>query len=301
VKPKFNKKLIVILGPTASGKTDFAIKLAKKFEGEIVCADSRQVYKEMDIATAKPSQGQIDEAPHHLFNLISPNKDFSVAIYKKLAIKAIKDIQKRGKLPFLVGGTGLYIWAVVDNLWFPKAAPQKKLRKGLEKKSVKELFLIYRKLDVKGAKFIEKENKRRLIRAIEVCEATGKPFWKQRKKGKPLFNVLEIGIKLEKQKLKERVRKRANQMFKKGLEMEAKRLFEKYGKIPLLQTIGYQEWEDFFRGKTKKEKVKEEIIKHTLQYARRQMTWFKRGKRIHWVKNQKEAEKLIKKFLGNQQ
>jgi len=299
---------VVILGPTASGKTDLAIKLAKKFNGEIVSADSRQVYKEMNIATAKPLQNQkskiknqkylVNGVPHYLVDIIYPDKEFNVVIYKKLAQKAIKDIQKRGKLPFLVGGTGLYIWAVIDNLKFPKVKPQKKLRKELEKKSKKELFQIYKKLDPKGAKFIDKENKRRLIRAIEVCKVTGKSFWEQRKKGKPLFDVLQIGIKLEKEKLKKRIEKRINKMFKLGLEKEAKKLFEKYGEIPPLQTIGYQEFKDFFEGKITKKEVKEKIILHTLQFARRQITWFKRDKRIHWISEDKEAENLIQKFLS---
>jgi len=305
---KIKPKLVVILGPTASGKTDLAIKLAKKFNGEIVSADSRQVYKEMNIATAKPLQNQkskiknqkylVNGVPHYLVDIIYPDKEFNVVIYKKLAQKAIKDIQKRGKLPFLVGGTGLYIWAVIDNLKFPKVKPQKKLRKELEKKSKKELFQIYKKLDPKGAKFIDKENKRRLIRAIEVCKVTGKSFWEQRKKGKPLFDVLQIGIKLEKEKLKKRIEKRINKMFKLGLEKEAKKLFEKYGEIPPLQTIGYQEFKDFFEGKITKKEVKEKIILHTLQFARRQITWFKRDKRIHWISEDKEAENLIQKFLS---
>ncbi|GAH22592.1 unnamed protein product [marine sediment metagenome] len=149
-------KLIVILGPTAVGKTDLAIKLAQKFDGEIVSADSRQVYKEMDIGTAKPEKSQISNLksqkylvkgiPHYLIDVVSPNEEFNVAIYKRLATKIIKDIQKRGKLPFLVGGTGLYIWAVVDNLKFPEVGPWKKLRKELKKKSVKELFDYARKL-----------------------------------------------------------------------------------------------------------------------------------------------------------
>jgi tRNA dimethylallyltransferase len=297
------QKLIVILGPTASGKTDLAIKLAKKLKGEIVSADSRQVYKEMDIATAKPLRNQkylVKGIPHYLINVVYPNEEFNVAIYKKLAVEAIKDIQKRGKLPFLVGGTGLYIQSVVDNIDFPKVPPQKKLREKLEKKTEKELFEIYKKLDPKGAKFIDKENKRRLIRAIEVCKVTKKSFWQQRKKGEPIFDVLQIGIKLPKSELKKRIRKRVERMFKLGLEKETKNLVKKYGfKIPPLQTIGYQEWKELFERKIDKNEVRRKIIFHTLQFARRQMSWFKRDKRIKWVRNYKKAEKLIKNFLEN--
>jgi tRNA dimethylallyltransferase len=318
------KKLIVVLGPTASGKTKMSIKLAKEFNGEIVSADSRQIYKEMDIGTAKPFQSQksklksqkyksksknnkcrpliINNIPHYLIDVIYPDQEFNVAIYKKLAIKIIKDIQKRKKLPFLVGGTGLYISAIVDNLKFPGVKPDKKLRKKLEKKSAKELFQIYQKLDPKGANLIEKENKRRLIRAIEVCKITNKPFSQLRKKGKPLFDILQIGIDLPKDILRKRIKRRVEEMIKLGLEEEAKKLIKKYSwDLPSLQTIGYQEWKDYFEGKVSLKEVKEKIFYHTWQYARRQMTWFKRDKRIHWIKNQKEAEKLIEQFLKTSQ
>jgi tRNA dimethylallyltransferase len=288
-------KLIVILGPTASGKSEMAVELAKKFNGEIISADSRQVYKGMDIGTAKPKNTQ--KVAHYLINKIRPNQEFNVALYKKATIKIIKDIQKRGKIPFLVGGTGLYIRAVVDNIQFPKVPANNKLRKGLEKKTIKNLFRIYEKLDPQGANFIDKENKRRLIRATEVCKITGKPFWEQRKKEEPLFEVLQIGIKLPKKLLRNNIEKRVENMLKEGLEKEVKSLNKKYGWIPPLQTIGYQEWKEFFEGKMNKEEVKKLIVQHTNKFAKRQMTWFKRDKRIQWIKNQKEAEKLARNFL----
>ena len=287
-------KLIVILGPTASGKSEMALSLAKKFKGEIISADSRQIYKEMDIGTAKLKNNQ--KVVHYLIDIKKPNQEFNVALFKKSAIKIIKDIQKRGKMPFLVGGTGLYIKAIVDNLNFPTAVPQLKLREKLEKKSLKELFKAYKKLDPKGAKFIDKDNKRRLIRAIEVCKITGKPFWEQRKKEEPIFRVLQIGIKLPKKLLRNNIEKRVEKMFKDGLEKEARNLAKKYGLIPPLQTIGYQEWKEFFEGKINKEEVKKLIVQHTNKFAKRQMTWFKRDRRINWEKNLKEAENIIRRF-----
>jgi tRNA dimethylallyltransferase len=303
-------KLIVILGQTASGKSDLAIKLAKKFKGEIVSADSRQVFKEMDIGTAKPIKIQkskvkgqksiiIDGIFHHLIDVVYPNEEFNVAIYKKLALKAIKDIQKRKKIPFLVGGTGLYLQAIVDNLEFPKVKPLRALRKKLEKKTAKELFEIYQKLDPEGVKFIDKKNKRRLIRAIEVCKKTKIPFWQQRKKGKPLFEVLQIGKKIEKEKLKKNIKMRVNKMIKMGLEKEVKNLVKKYGWTLPLQTIGYQEWKDYFEGKIDKKEVERLICQHTLQFAKRQMSWFKRDKRIKWIKSYREAERLIRDFIDD--
>lgn len=290
-------KLIVILGPTASGKSALSIKLAKKFNGEIVSADSRQVYQRMNIGTGKTTKKEMSGIPHYLIDIVYPDQEFNVAIYKKLAIRAIKNIQKRKKLPFLVGGTGLYIQSVIDNVDFPRVSPQKKLRKELERKTLKELFEIYKKLDPKGAKFIEKENKRRLVRAIEVCEVTGKPFSEQRKKGESIFEVLQIGIKLKKAKLKEKISKRVEKMLKMELEKEVKKLVKKYGWTSSLQTIGYQEWLSYLEGKINKKEVGEKIKTHTLQFTKRQLTWFKRDKRINWLKNQRGAEKLIREFL----
>jgi tRNA dimethylallyltransferase len=285
-------KLLVILGPTASGKSELAIKIAKLFNGEIVSADSRQIYKEMNIGTAKPIKDNL----HHLLDLISPDKYFSAAQYKELAYKTIKDIQNRGKLPILCGGTGLYISSVIENWQFPKAPPQKRLRKELEKKSTEQLFKIYQKIDPDGAKFIDKKNKRRLIRAIEVCKANNKPFSQQRKSNKPLFDTLIIGIKLPKEKLKKRIALRIKKMMKMGLETEVKILVKKYGWIPSLQTIGYQEWKQYFDNKNKKE-VQDLIELHTIQYSKRQMTWFKKIKNINWINNQEEAIRLTKLFL----
>ncbi|MFH0739548.1 MAG: tRNA (adenosine(37)-N6)-dimethylallyltransferase MiaA [bacterium] len=302
-------KLIVILGPTASGKSDLAIKLAKRFNGEIVCADSRQVYKGMEIGTASPSRRTpgLPLLPHHLFNFREPNKPLNVAVYKKMAEKAIKDIQKRGKIPFLVGGTGLYIKAIVDNLQFPKLKPNQKLRKELEQKTAPQLFAIYKKLDPKGAKQIDKNNKRRLVRAIEVCKITGQPFWAQRQKSTPLFNVLQIGLNPPKPELEKRIAKRTAKMLKLGLKKEVKSLVKKYGWTPVLKnTIGYQE----FGGLTSSQNLSPEplggqtselsalISLHTTQFAKRQITWFKKDPRINWVKEIKQAQELIKNFLS---
>jgi len=287
-------KLLIILGPTASGKSDLAIKIAELFNGEIVSADSRQIYKEMNIGTAKPSKGNIR---YHLLDIIEPDKRFSAAQYKELACNAIKDIQNRNKLPVLCGGTGLYISSIIEDWQFPKVPSQEKLRKELEKKSVEQLFKIYQKLDTEGAKSIDKKNKRRLIRAIEVCKANNKPFWQQRKSGKSLFNTLLIGIKLPKEQLRGRIAKRTKKMIKMGLETEVKTLKDKYGWIPSLQTIGYQEWKEYFSDKLNKKEVQNLIELHTIQYSKRQMTWFKKMKNIQWIKNPEQAIKLTELFL----
>lgn len=302
-------KLIVILGPTASGKSEFAVRLASRFNlrrvkktlgingAEIISADSKQVYRGMDIGTSKATKKEMMGIPHYLIDIAAPNKKFNVALYKRLAIKTIKSVHKKGKLPILAGGTGLYIRAVVDNIAFPETPPNKKLRVRLEKKSAAGLFKIYEKLDPKGATSIDKKNKRRLIRAIEVCKSTGKPFWDQRKKSPPIFDVLQIGIKLPSEKVREKIEKRVKKMFGAGLEKEVKGLAGKYGWPPLLQTIGYGEWRDYFGKKIPKSMVKDLIIMHTNQFVKRQMTWFKRDKRIRWVKNYREAERATNRFL----
>ncbi|MEA2113238.1 MAG: tRNA (adenosine(37)-N6)-dimethylallyltransferase MiaA [Patescibacteria group bacterium] len=305
IKSYPHNKLIVILGPTASGKTNLAIKLAKEFSGEIVSADSRQVYREMNIGTDKiiPDNKSslvitAEGIPHYLIDIIEPDKKFTLAQYKQLAVKKIKDIQKKGKIPFLVGGTGLYIQAIVDNLQIPKTKPGKKMRNKLEKMANKKLFERFKKLDPVGAALIDANNKRRLVRALEVCLITGKPFSQQRKKGKPLFDVLQIGIKPDKEKLEGKINQRADKMLKAGLIEEVEKLVKKYGsKLYSMDSIGYQEIILYLQEKISLEQAKNLIKIHTRQYAKRQMTWFKRDKRIRWIKNYPEAKKLAIKFL----
>ena len=287
--------LIVILGQTASGKSSLAEKLARKFGGEIVCADSRKIYKGMVIGTASPfSPGVERKVPYHLFHFLSPKEEFNVALYKKIAIEEIKKIVKRGNLPFLVGGTGLYIAALTKNLSFPEIPPQKSLREKLEKKDTKELFSFYQKLDPQGAQFIERNNKRRLIRAIEVAKVTGKSFWQQRKKGKPLFSYLKIGLRVGEKELEERIKIRVKKMMSLGLEKEAREIYLSYKNTRAWQSIGYFEWEDYFQGRIGREEVINLIVRHTIQYAKRQKTWFKKEKNVHWIESEREGVELIK-------
>jgi tRNA dimethylallyltransferase len=235
----------------------------------------------MDIGTSKITKKERQGIPHYLLDVASPKRRFTVVQYRKLALKAINKILRKGKLPIFCGGTGFYIQAVVDGIIIPEVSPDWKLRKKLEKKSVRELYQMLKKLDPGRAKTIEKKNPRRLIRAIEIVLKTKRPV--PILKVKPLpYPVLMIGVKLSKEKLQKRIRKRVERMIKMGLEKEAR-------KFPL-QAIGYQEWSSL--------KAKDLIIQHTIQYAKRQMTWFKKDKRINWIKKQAEAEKLVREFLG---
>lgn len=309
MKTKEKQKLIVILGPTASGKTDLGIHLARKYDGEIVSADSRLVYREMNIGTAKPlkddpesKQYIVQGIPHYLIDTNSLKRISNVAIFKKKAVKQIKEIGKNNKQAFLVGGTGLYIDSIVSNLDFPGIVADERLRERLEKKNTAELFSEYQKIDPLGAKNIDKNNKRRLIRALEVCKLSGKSFWENRRLNEPIFDTLKIGIDMEKPVLLEKITKRVKKMIRLGLKDEALSLINKYGNISPLETIGYQEWKDYLKKEelTKQDlkNIKERMIINTNKFAKRQMTWFKRDPAIHWIRNKKAAQKLINEFLA---
>ncbi len=316
-------KIVVILGPTATGKTKLAVKLAHKFNSEIISADSRQIYREMDIGTGKDLQeykipyfssspslirrgsGSEVKIPYYMIDIINPNQKFNVAQYKKLALKAIKDILKRGKLPIIVGGTGLYISAIVDNYDIPKIKPDLKVRQKLAKMSLDEKIKLLKKLDPDSLEFMALKNPRRLDRALEVCLA-GYKFSELRQKKAPLFDALQIGIKMERSLINERINKRVDKMIKKGLVEETKKIIKKFpplrrtsGKnIAPLETIGYKEIVDYLDKKTTLLEAIELIKIHTHQFAKRQMTWFTRDKNIKWIENYKEAEKIFKNELN---
>lgn len=317
-------KMVVIVGPTASGKSALAIELAKKFNGEIVSADSRQVYREMDVGTAKPEVQKTsgisnlkfpiskktiisvisDGIPHYLIDIKNPNENYTAAKYKRDAVKAINKILKNNKFPILVGGTGLYIKAVIDNLNIPEIAPDPKLRQKLEKEikkhGLKYLFEKLIKSDPEAAYIVDPNNPRRIIRALEIAIKTEKKFSTQRKAGKQLFDFIGIGIEWPKDILNERINKRVDLMVKKGLIDEIKKLIRKYGqKHQSFEAIGYREIIDYLNKKNTLNEAMNLIKKNTKNYAKRQMTWFKKDKRIYWIENRKEAERLIEKFLYN--
>lgn len=304
-------KIIVILGPTASGKTDMALGLAKKFNGEIVSADSRQIYKKMNIGTAKPVgewQGKnggrtyiTDGVPHHLVDFIDPGKDFSLSDYKQEANKIIGQIISRGKLPIVAGGTGLYIWALVDNLSMPQVAPNKKLRHELEVKDLKELVELLTKLDPDSAEKIDLKNPRRVLRALEVAILTGESFLKQKSQADPLYNALQIGLLWPREDLYARIEQRIDKMMEQGLIKEVEALNkQKYGwNLPSMSSLGYKQIGAFLRKEIGLEQAVSEFKRDSRRYAKRQMTWFKRDKRIKWIEKNslKLAEKLVKEFI----
>lgn len=295
-------KLIVILGPTASGKSALAARLAKKFNGEIISADSRQIYHGMNVGTAKPTKKELAEIPHYLIDIKNPNQNYTLAQYKNDAIKAINRVIKRDKTPFLVGGTGLYIDAVINNFEIPQAKPSQKLRKQLEKeiktKGLKFLFDKLVALDPESVYIIDPNNPRRIIRALEITLLTNKPFSQQRKKGESLYDVLKIGIQVLPEKLRQKINKRVDLMIENGLADEVKNLLVKYSAKPIaFDAIGYREIIDCFKEKINFDQAVDLIKINTWRFAKRQMTWFRKSKNIHWVESKKQAEKLIKNFL----
>lgn len=299
-------KIIVILGPTASGKTKLGIKLAKKFSGEIINADSRVIYKGFNIGTDKP-QGQwlkvngkkvfvVQGIPHHLIDFLTPKKVFSVAEYQRLAFKKLKEIQKKGKIPFLVGGSPLYINSVVYNYQIPKVEPDFQLRKKLEKEPLEKLVKKLKKLNSEVENMVDIKNKRRIIRALEIL-LRGKKLEKI-SFSKPSLDTLILGIKINREELYEKINKRVDLMIKKGLVEEVRKLFKKYGKdAPAFSGIGYNEIIRYLNGEVSLFQAIELIKRNSRRFAKRQLTWFRADKNIKWISSFKEACESVDKFL----
>ncbi|MFH1789953.1 MAG: tRNA (adenosine(37)-N6)-dimethylallyltransferase MiaA [bacterium] len=301
-------KIIVILGPTASGKTKLAIELAKKFNGEIISADSRQIYKQMKIGTDRPdgkTQSNayvVDKIKHHLMNCIQPNKGFSLADFKKKAESSIKKIIAKGNNVFVAGGTGLYISALVDNFVIPKIKPDNALRSDFERKTTIELAKMLEKIDADSAKLIDMKNRRRLIRALEVATLTGGSFVKQRKKAKPIFNVLLIGILMDRDDIYERINTRVDQQIQMGLFEEVISLLNKglTWNMPSMSSLGYRQFKPYFNNEQDLGQCIENLKRDTRHYAKRQISWFKRDKKIKWVNSEDRVQvyKMVEDFLS---
>jgi tRNA dimethylallyltransferase len=295
------KALIVIGGPTASGKTNIAVKLAKKFNGEIINADSRTVYREMDLATSKPTLTEKQNIPHHLFDILNPDQPFSVAEYKKLANEKIEEIQGRNHLPILVGGTGLYLDATIYSYNLTTSKPNLELRRELNQLSIKEILDKLKKVDPKSAEKIDPNNKRRLIRALEVTLTSGRPFSKQQKKKALGKNVLYLALDIPRVDLYRKINKRVDSWVNDGLVEETKKLSEKYpSDLPAMSSLGYKEIIEYISGTMTLDMATEIMKRRTRNYAKRQLTWLKRNKDIKWVKSYSEAASLVQDFLSKE-
>jgi len=291
---KRKNRLIVIVGPTSSGKTALAVKLAKLFNGEIVSADSRQVYKGMDVGTGK-DLAKYGRVPHHLIDVISPKRQFSLAQFQKLAYLAIDDIIKRGKMPILAGGTGLYVQAIIDGYLLAKSKPNEKLRDELNKKTIGQLQDMIKNLniDLNQSDF---NNKRRLIRMIEI-QSTAKNFKPEKN---PKYDCLILGLKLPQEILNHRIDQRLVYRLKKqGLIDEVKQLQQQGVSWQRLEAFGLEyKWIAYFlQNKIDLEAMLSKLSIAIHQFAKRQLTWFKKDNRITWTKNYAEAKNLVNDFL----
>lgn len=300
-------KIVVIVGPNASGKSDLAIKIAKKFNGEIISADSRQVYKGMNIGTGKVSKDSSKNKTkdyyakgikHYLLDVYSPKKTFTVVDYQKLAQKAIENILRKNKLPIICGGTGFYINALIYNYHFPPVKPNKTLRKELEKLSNDELLQKLREINPLYIKKFDIHNKRKLIRAIEIATGLKKPI-NSLNNTTPIYDVLKIGLWRTSEDLKKRIEKRLLERLDEGMIEEIKDLHKKGLSYQKLYNFGleYRYVSLYIQNKITYEQMIENLKNKIWQYARRQKTWFKKDKEIYWISNFSEAEKLIKNFL----
>ncbi len=281
--------IVAIVGPTGTGKSKLAIRLAQAFNGEIVSADSRQVYRYLDIGTAKPGPEELALVPHHLISIVSPDEDFSLAQYQELAYQAIEDIQRRHKLAFLVGGSGLYVWSVLEGWGIPPVPPDLEFRHSLEEKAAKagkdELYQELARIDPVGAQRIDRRNVRRIVRALEVHRGSGVPFSRlQRKEALP-FNALIIGLTADRAELYRRIDLRVDKMIEQGLVAEVAKLINMGYRLnhPAMSGIGYKEICLFLRDELTLAAAIQQIKFETHRFVRHQYAWFKlKDDRIKW-------------------
>lgn len=283
MRVEMNNRVIAVVGATASGKTSYAIELAKKINGEIISADSRLVYKGMDIGTAKPTIDEMQEIPHYMIDVVEPEYNYSVGLYVKEAKKHITDIISRGKVPIVAGGTGLYFRVLLENYDLPDVKPDYELRKELSSYSYEELLEMLTKLDEKAANSVEKNDKKKLIRYIEIIKLAGKPLDLVRGVKEKEFNVEWVGLNFPREILYDRINKRVDFMIEQGLIDETKKLLQKHGRISnITDTIGYREVLSYLDGELSLDEAKDKLKQNTRNYAKRQLTWFRKNEQINW-------------------
>ena len=284
-------KVIVICGPTASGKTALSIQLAQKINGEIISSDSMQIYKNMNIGTAKPDQQEMQGIKHYLLDFVEPNQRYSVADYKKDAENAIEDILQKGKVPIIVGGTGLYVDSLIYGIEYPNIEFDENYRKELERRVEKEglekLYEEARKIDPQAMEKISRNDQKRILRVLEIYNATGKTKTEQEiesRKNEVKYDYRVFAINMDREKLYDRINKRVDIMIQKGLIEEVENLLKKYNEFPTaMQGLGYKEVVEYIQGKVLKEDMIENIKRESRRYAKRQITWFKKNKQTIWI------------------
>ena len=298
-------KIIVIVGPTASGKSALGLELAKRINGEIISCDSMQIYKEMNIGTAKPTEEEQKQVQHYLIDFVSPNARYSVSDFKKDAEKAIEEVLKKGKVPILVGGTGLYINSLLYNINYVDEEYDEEYRKKLEKRAeVEGLDKLYdeaMRIDKEATEKISPNDKKRILRILEIYNKTGLTKTEQDKLStqvEPKYNYLVFGISIERELLYERINKRVDVMLEEGLVEEVEEVYKKYNEFPTaMQAIGYKEVVSYLKNESSKQEMIEKIKMETRRYAKRQMTWFRRNQEIHWLDGLADKQNNIKIIL----
>ncbi|MEA1925663.1 MAG: tRNA (adenosine(37)-N6)-dimethylallyltransferase MiaA [Patescibacteria group bacterium] len=303
-------KVVAILGPTSSGKSDIAIKLAKDFNGEVISADSRQIYKNMNLGTGKV-KGKwkkiknrkifvSEKIPHHIIDFRSPRGEYNISHFQKDCFRAVNAIVNRGKLPIICGGTGFWLSAIVDNRSLPQVKPNFVLRKKLNKKTAEQLFGQLKELDTERSRSIDRRNKVRLIRAIEICKKLGKIPRLEKTAGSK-YQFLQIGIDWPPEKLDKKIKERLDNRWQSGMVKEVKYLKKKHAlSWRKIQSFGliYFWIPEFLRNKIDEKQLKEKVFLAERNYAKRQRTWFKRDKRIIWQNQYPKIKIAVKKFLA---
>ncbi len=302
------KRLVAIVGPTGVGKSRLALHLASLFHGEIVSADSRQVYRYLDIGTAKPSPREQAQIPHHMIDIVNPDEDFSLAQYQELAYQAIEDIQRRRKLPFLVGGSGLYVRAILEGWRIPRVSPDPEFRYNVEKRAtgsgIDEIYQELIRVDPEAARKIDRRNVRRVIRALEVHTKTKRPFYQLRLREAPEFNSFIIGLTANRDEVYRMVDKRVDEMIEQGLVGEVENLL-KMGydfNLSAMSGIGYRQIGQYLGGELKLDDASEKIKSETHRFIRHQYAWFRlKDERIHWFDavrpDEMEIERVLAEFI----
>ena len=297
-------KVIVICGPTASGKTSLSISLAKKINGEIVSCDSMQIYKEMDIGSAKPTVEEMQEIKHYLVDFVSPEKRYSVSEYKEDASKGIEEIINKGRTPIIVGGTGLYLNSLIYNIQYNEMEVDLNYRRELEKEAeeygLEVLYNRAKEIDPEAMEKVSANDKKRITRVLEIYNATGRNKTELEKKSRKEvpYNYLIFGINMERSILYDRINKRVDIMLEQGLIEEVKNLINKYSNMPTaMQGLGYKEVKEFLDGNISKEEMIEKIKMETRRYAKRQITWFKRIKNIIWLDGLNKTEENVNSIM----
>ena len=304
------QKVIVICGPTASGKTSLSIELAKQINGEIISCDSMQIYKDMTIGTAKPTIEEMQGIKHYLIDCISPDTRYSVADYKKDAIDAIKEVLSKGKVPIVVGGTGLYVESLIYGIEYNEIEVGDAYRKELEEiertQGLNKLYEMAEKIDRQAMEKISQNDRKRICRVLEIYHSTGKTKTEleiESRKNGPEFDYLLFGITMDREKLYERINKRVDIMINDGLVQEVENLLKKYHNFPTaMQGLGYKEVVEYLNGDISKEEMIEKIKMETRRYAKRQLTWFRKYKNIIWIDGldniQNNIQIILEEYCG---